>query len=80
MALTSSPIVRTCCHGAAAERTSGTPSSQWTCSRITTASKPSGSGSPVSTSAWAGSARGDVSVAPSVSAARMAIPSIADAS
>ena len=68
VALTSSPIVRTCCHGAAAARTSGTPSSQCTCSRMTTASKPSGSGSPVSTTACAGSARGDVSVAPSVSA------------
>ena len=70
VALTSSPIVRTCCHGAAAAaRTSGTPSSQCTCSRITTASKPSGSASPVSTTAKSGSPRGDVSVAPRVSAA-----------
>jgi hypothetical protein len=80
VALTSSPIVRTCCHGATAARTSGVPSSQWTCSRITTASQPSGSASPVSTTAKRPTARGAVSVAPNVSAARTAMPSIAAAS
>ena len=80
MALTSSPMVRTCCHGATAARTSGTPASQWSCSRMTTASKPSGSGSPVSTTAKPGTRRAAVSVAPTVSAARTAIPSIAAAS
>ena len=80
VALTSSPIVRTCCHGAAAARTSGTSSSQCSCSRMTTASQPSGSASPVSTMRKAAILRGAVSVAPKVSAARTAMPSIAAAS
>src|SRR3954451_1093062 len=49
---------------------------------MTTASKPSGSGSPVSTTTYApGSTNtGVLSLAPTVSAARTAIPSIAEAS
>ena len=47
---------------------------------MTTASQPSGSASPVSTTVNAGSVRGAVSVAPKVSAARTAMPSIAAAS
>src|SRR3954462_777140 len=49
---------------------------------MTTASKASGSGSPVSTTTYApGSTKtGVLSLAPTVSAARTAIPSIADAS
>src|SRR3954463_12398040 len=49
---------------------------------MTTASKPSGSGSPVSTTTYALGSRctGVLSVAPTVSAARTAMPSIAEAS
>ncbi len=49
---------------------------------MTTASKPSGSGSPVSTTTYAAGSRktGAVSLAPTVSAARTAMPSIAAAS
>src|SRR3954447_4815557 len=49
---------------------------------MTTASKPSGSGSPVSTTSYAPASRytGVLSLAPTVSAARTAIPSIAEAS
>src|SRR3954471_14300245 len=49
---------------------------------MTTASKPSGSGSPVSTTTYASGAShtGVLSLAPTVSAARTATPSIAEAS
>ena len=47
---------------------------------MTTASQPSGSASPVSTTAKPATVRGEVSVAPIVSAARTAMPSMADAS
>ena len=47
---------------------------------MTTASKPAGRASPVSTSSYAEILRGEVSVAPKVSAARTAMPSIAAAS
>src|SRR3954464_7851716 len=49
---------------------------------MTTASKPSGSGSPVSTTTYASAASqtGVLSLAPTVSAARTATPSIAEAS
>src|SRR3954462_4307359 len=49
---------------------------------MTTAAKPSGSGAPVSTTTYAagGSHTGVLSLAPTVSAARTATPSIAEAS
>ena len=78
---TSSPICRMCCQGAAASwRTAFSPSHS-TSSIITTASFPSGRGSPVSTTVNCVGSRvtGVVSVAPKVSAAATAMPSMAQA-
>ncbi len=67
----SSPICLTCCHGEAAVTSLIRPSSSSTTSSIiTTESKPSGSGSPVSTrmkSTFSLRSTGVVSVAPNVS-------------
>ena len=86
VATMSSPSGRTCCHGATGSDTrtvAGSAGSRCTCSIITTASMPNGMGSPVSThTAWLPTAKavGRVSVAPTVSAARTAMPSMAAAS
>ena len=86
VATISSPSGRTCCQGATGSDTRtvpGSAGSRCTCSIITTASIPIGMGSPVSTqTAWlpTSSATGRVSVAPTVSDARTAMPSIAAAS
>ena len=78
---TSSPICRTCCQGAAASWRTALSPSHSTSSIITTQSVPSGSGSPVSTTVNRPGARvtGVVSVAPKVSAACTAMPSMAQA-
>ena len=83
VATMSSPIGRTCCHGATAARISIVPSRwSWMSSIITTASISGGIGSPVSTHVASGPIRsglGEVSDAPTVAAARTAAPSIAAA-
>ncbi len=78
----SSPICRMCCQGTAAAWRRTEPSScPTTSSAITTASQPSGTGSPVSTAvnASAPSVTGVVSVAPKVALASRAMPSMAQA-
>ena len=77
----SSPIWRTCCQGAAAWRITAWPCVNTTSSTMMTASRPSGRGSPVSTSVYCSGERdtGVVSLAPKVSAARTAMPSMAQA-
>jgi hypothetical protein len=82
-AATSSPIDRTWVHGAVAARSSASPAEvRCTSSRMTTASRPGGIGSPVSTTSKSptASSSGRLSVAPKVSAARTAMPSMAAAS
>ena len=76
----SSPIWRMCCQGAAAAWMVMLPSSFFTMSStMMTASQPSGIGSPVSTTANCSgvSVLGVVSVAPKLSAAWIATPSMA---
>lgn len=67
--------------GAAAWRMTACPSAKTTSSTMMTASCPSGRGSPVSTTAYCSGARetGVVSLAPKVSAAVTAMPSMAQA-
>ena len=77
---TSSPIWRICCHGAAAAWMVMEPSSFFTrSSTMITASRPSGTGSPVSRTVNCSGCRvtGVVSVAPKVSLAQTATPSMA---
>ena len=82
VATMSSPMGRTCCQGAAGAMISMSPPASWITSRMITASKPSGMGSPVSTQTACGPTRsrmGAVSMARTVSAARTAAPSMAAA-
>ena len=76
----SSPIWRICCQGAAGAWIVTLPSAfRTSSSAMMTASQPSGMGSPVSTTVYFSSVSvtGVVSVAPKLSAAKSAIPSIA---
>ena len=76
----SSPICLICCHGAAGAVILAEPSSPYiTSSIIITASQSSGTGSPVSTTVNPSlfSSTGAVSVAPKVSSALIAMPSMA---